>query len=1203
MFNFHSRASVLTGRLLWVILSFFISGNSFVTAQAWMKYVVPENPSELSQKSEQDSVTETYSKSQEYTFYDIQKAFRKYWKNKKVEKGKGYKQYRRWEDFMRPRVYPAGQLDLNTYYKALTTMALEDITDSTYMPEWKYMGPFQTPVMEGSANKSGNGRLNCVAFHPTDSLTMLVGAPSGGIWKTTDGGLTWNTGTDKLPSIGISDIVYDYVNPDTVYAVTGDGDNYHTFSIGLIKSMDGGDTWTVTGFMDELSEMEVLSRIIMHPAQPNVMLLSSSEGIYRTDDGWETHTKVMNGHFQDLEYKHGDPNTIYATSYDYFGNAKVYRSTNGGNSFSIIMDGFNTETNVSRIELAVTPDNPERIYALASRADDDGFFGLFASNNGGDLWSLRYSSSSRNLLGWNIRGTDKGGQGWYDLSLAVSPVNEDDIYLGGINVWESHNGGVGWVITTYWQHGFPPPYVHADHHMLKYNPHNNYIYSCNDGGLYYSENGDNWTDLSSNLEILQVYRISNAYQDSVSLIIGNQDNGTLLKKDSVFMEVLGGDGMNCIIDYSDTSTVYASVYEGTLFRSDDGGKTFNFIVPDNYPRGAWITPFEQHPHIPVILYAGYQDVYKSSNKGESWTRLTNNLVTGENEYLTVVKIAPSNNGFIYAATERNIWRSTDNGDTWDKIGSTLPALTITDIEISENDPNKLWICYSGFNSLSKVYYSHDGGYYWNNISDGLPNVPVNCLEYLNGSDKGIFAGTDMGVFFKDATTSDWKSYRGNLPNVVVNELEIHYPTRKLRAGTFGRGIWETTISDTISPLRFDFEANILKPCSGAEVEFRLIAGESYDSITWYFGENITILENINDTLVKVTFNSLDTNSVELNVYKDAEVFNEIKSNYIEVVPSIDFRIYPDVIVSCVLDTTMLYIDSEFDYIWEPDTHLLHLDKTKTLAYPSEPLSYTVTGSHGLCRVQRKVTFSETPDSVCNALFLPLGEFGPISNECATVELNEPIPPAGSGGNLGCYAEDGWCSVNTTIENTVWFKTVMPESGEMSIQTSGFDNQLAVYSAGSCESILSGEYELIAANDDYTESAFNAAAIKSIAGPLPGDTVWIQIDGGLDGEVGLFSLEISPFFIVGNKDIYSSRIENLKIYPNPTSGELFIQLPEFPYDKGNIEIINMQGKLIYHEETYGMNNNLIHLSIRFEPGLYFIRLKIKDQIFVGKILMK
>ncbi len=713
-------------------------------------------------------------------FYAIQAAFTNYWAERdSKEKGKGWKAFKRWEWFWEQRVYPSGEFP-SAGHLFNESQKVWERRQSIPPPgsraaNWTDIGPFSSP-----GGYAGLGRLNCVRTNPTDPTEIWVGSAGGGLWKSTDNGVTWATSTDEIPTLGVTDIAFDPVDPTIMYIATGDGDASDTYSVGVLKSTDAGTTWQTTGLNWATSQSLLLSRLLIRPDDPNTLIAAGS-GIHTTTDGGVTWVQTNSARIHDLEFKPGSPNVVYASG----NTSNALRSTDGGNTWTAMTNGF--PTSGRRVALAVTPANAEYVYALVSNASS-GFLGLYRSTNGGDVWTLR--SNSPNLMGWEANGSDGGGQGWYDLAIAASQLNAEEIYTGGVNVWKSTTGGSSWTISTMWYSvGGGIENIHADQHDLYYVPGTNTLYSGNDGGIYRTtDGGEDWVWLGTGLRITQFYRFGNSQTDADRVIAGAQDNGTKSVNGAVWSDHIGGDGMESLIDYSDENIMYGTLYYGDIFRSMNGGVSWTPATGGITESGGWITPYVIDPEDPLTLYGGYSHVWKTTNRGVSWSIISN--FTGGS--LSILDVAPSNSDVLYGGTSSVIYRTTDGGaSNWTAITRPAGAGTITDLAIHQNDPDHIWVTSSGYTAGQKVYESFDAGATWTNVSTTLPNVPVNCIVYQNNSPDRVYVGTDIGVWYRDLTNPDWIEYNEGLANVEVTELEMQYSTNKLRAATYGRGIWES----------------------------------------------------------------------------------------------------------------------------------------------------------------------------------------------------------------------------------------------------------------------------------------------------------------------------------------------------------------------------------------------------------------------------
>ncbi len=428
--------------------------------------------------------------------------------------------------------------------------------------------------------------------------------------------------------------------------------------------------------------------------------------------------------------------------------------------------------------------------------DDEGLRSILKSTNSGASFSMVYDGdiANQNLLGWEANASDQGGQGSYDLCIVASPTNADKVIIGGINTWHSTNGGTAFSLLTSWsgtENG--AQHIHADQHMLNYRS-NGDLFLCNDGGVYLStNNGATFTDKTDGIIISQMYKIGVSQLSSGEVITGLQDNGSKLLSGGVWSDTAGGDAMECIIDYTNNNTQYIASNSGTISRTTDHWGNKNPITPFDAGDGAWVTPYLMHPTDPNTLYAGYADIWKTTDKGDNWVKISTINTSNLLESMAI----SSDGGTLYAADDNTIWKSTNDGGSWTNIDNNLPFNSILSIAVKNGDANTVWVTLGGYDS-NAVYESANGGTTWTNISAGLPNLPVHTIVQNKQSTQSnhLYAGTQMGVFYKDGQ-NNWALYNDGLPNVRIGELEIYYDNApaqsKLRAGTFGRGLWESTL--------------------------------------------------------------------------------------------------------------------------------------------------------------------------------------------------------------------------------------------------------------------------------------------------------------------------------------------------------------------------------------------------------------------------
>lgn len=811
------------------------------------------------------------------SFYEVRNTFRTFWINKTKEKGQGWKQYKRWENYMAPRVYPSGNMALpsSNYENFIAWQKDNNFQESQIASRttgnWTTLNSDTPPT----GYDVGSGRINFVVFDPiSPTTTMYVGAPDGGLWKTTDGGTTWSTNTDFLPVIGCSGLVIDPTDSQKMFLLTGERETDRR-SIGVLKSTDGGATWNPTSLVWTALDNYKTSKIVMDPNDPSIMMIATDGGVFKTDDAWDSWTQVGEVEIiSDIEFKPGNSQTVYSSA-----NNKIFKSTDNGDTWIQITSGLPSEGLISRIELAIAPSNDAYVYAILGD-QNSGFLGMYRSTNSGTNFSLR--SNTPNILhaSANPGAGDTGGQAFHDLAIAVKPDDEEIVTIGGINQWQSTNGGASWTRITYWlgadseypsQNSEPEPYIHADIQYIAYQPgSNSTFFSTCDGGISKTtDNGVTWADITNNINVGQQTNIALSETNANFLFTGLQDIGSLKYNTGVWSGLSGGDGEDGFIDRTNNDNVISSTVEGEFFISYDGGITYNDVT--GLPSGGeWFSPIHQDPIDAGTVYVGgFPNLRRStdvlSGNAYSWTTLGSPVGAGN---ILRFEIAPSNNNVMYAIKENTISRSANAGSNWSNITGSLPvgSATLKNLVVSNTDADKLWVVFSGYSASNKVYRSNNGGVSWTNVSTGLPNIPMNAIVYTNDSaNDALYVAADIGVYYLDNTLTTWEPFLTNLPNVAVQDLEIFYPTGKLRAATYGRGSWE-------SPLRANSEtcANTTEWIGGAwsngipDVTMAAIIAEAYDTATPGLG-NITACELIINADVTLIISDGHFVSVENNI--------------------------------------------------------------------------------------------------------------------------------------------------------------------------------------------------------------------------------------------------------------------------------------------------------------------------------------------------
>ncbi len=765
-------------------------------------------------------------------FHELRDALQKQWKGVPEDERRGWKQFKRWEWFWSTRVKRDGSFPnpMNIYKDVRKFQQQDNIQNNTLDYKWEQMGPFKAPP---GGQSSGIGRINIIRFNPLDTNEIWAGAASGGLWKSTDNGKYWQTfDFTQYMSLGISDIAVYPEDSDIVYAATGDADGAQAMfgppSIGVLKTTDGGENWLLTNLGYKLEEKQIIGRILVHPENPDVVIAGTWGGIYKTTDGGESWELKSNSQgIQDMEFKPDDYNVIYASTRIY-GRNSIYKSTDLGETW----DDVYQESGTRRIAIAVTKAQSNYVYAIAAELNRT-FKSLLRSNDAGDTWEIMSEDDAQTpdvLTRYDGFQGDDQGQAEYDLAIDAAPWDKNLIYVGGINMWMSSNGGRNWKQVTQSWKTENTAVMHVDIHDIIFHKKTNALYSAHDGGMDRSyDRGETWEELSDNMDITQFYRLGVSQTEENLVIGGCQDNGTNLLDDGNWEEVYGSDGMECIIDYENPQRIYASIYYGNIFRSTNRGRHFRFMYgPDRAGQSAaWLAPFVIDPQDPSTLYVGYNDVFKFDNYG---TKNPEKISEFNSSVLHSLAVAPSNNNFIYAATYSSLHFTSDGGENWDRIN--INRNPITYVAVDPENPRRIWITIGSYYENSKVW-EYDGSE-WTNLSGNLPNVPVNSIAYQENSPDRLFIGTDIGVFYSDYGSAYWQKYGSDMPNCIVSEVEIIEERNMIYVSTYGRGMWKIDLFDCNLPEAAINMTGTVDICEGDSVE--LTAQPQYSNYFWSTGE-------------------------------------------------------------------------------------------------------------------------------------------------------------------------------------------------------------------------------------------------------------------------------------------------------------------------------------------------------------------------------
>ena len=715
-----------------------------------------------------------------------------------------YLHWKRWEYYNKSRLKANGDLEDITAKTEEAWRKTEAKYGSASRPQsgtnasWNFVGPWANNYQAGFYR--GLSRVDRIVFHPTDVNTLFAGAPNGGLWRSTNNGLSWDIISFYFPINSVAGIAVSQQNASKIYAITGDANGGGVAngvptnnSAGIWVTYDGGTNWYKTNFnANRQSSVWNGYKLLVDPTNDNIVLAATAGGLFRSADGGNTWTQVIFNGIFDIEFDPSDANRVYASASSTF-----YYSTDNGVTFPA---GQRTSLpGKNRIEIGVSPNNTNYVYLLCGPygggIGTNTFGGVYRSTDKGVSFSLRANTPNVLCQTTNgILGGNDGDQSGYDLAIAVSPSNAEDVFVAGKIIWRSTNGGTTFSNITPFNEGSQNPtppanYIHPDVHDLAFNPLNGTFYATTDGGVYRTvNNGANWTDIS-NIHATTFNHMAAAAYDVNKIMAGCQDNGVKYKRDAGdFTHINGADGFDCSFGNSAGVGMYASI-NNILSRYDINGNSLAITTPAGTSFYPVIIADPVNANT-VYMASGGTGVMKSTNNGGGWTQVLN-IGVG-----TSLAMSPANGNRVYAASSFSIYRTDNGGANWSGDLTNNPGFVptgqLTDVNVCPGNSDFVYVTVGGYSAGQKVFYSNDAGANWFNISGTLPaEVKVNCVvvDVFNNA----YIGTDMGVYYQAVSSSDWTPYYNELPRIPVYDLAIHAGSAKLRAGTFGHGVWETDL--------------------------------------------------------------------------------------------------------------------------------------------------------------------------------------------------------------------------------------------------------------------------------------------------------------------------------------------------------------------------------------------------------------------------
>ena len=724
--------------------------------------------------------------------------------------------------FMNQRL-SAGPVPVAARAKALEAWFRNDATDAAAPGVWVEQGPFNV-----------GGRVPAMDVDPNDPDRIWLGSANGGLFLSEDAGVNWTPLFDDQSTLAIGAIAAHPVDSGIVYVGTGEdnGGGYSYAGDGVYKTVDGGATWTNIG----LAETRRIGRIVIDPVDPERVFVAAgggvfnkdtNRGVYRSIDGGQTWEQVLfiadDTGVVDITLDKSDPNRLLAAAWQrysfgqdwYVGGAAsgIYRSLDGGDTWTKLGGGLPTGADVGRIGVDIAESNPNTAYAVVINSTG-GLIGIYRTQDFGTTWTKRSNSTLPFFF---------SGFSYYFGKIVVDPNNANTVYTLDQRLWKSTNGATS-------SSGFATE-IHVDHHALTIGPGAR-MYSGNDGGFYSSfDGGANWTH-SQTLSITQLYDIGIDTLDPNRRFVGAQDNGTNRTTTGGlgdWQNVLGGDGMECEVDPTDSNKVYAESQFGNINRSVDGGDSFvsaqNGI--DSNETANWVTPIALDPTNPAVLYTGRERVYRSEDSAVSWTAIspvlpghadvdgggagdtedparahTQNLIR---ETITVVRSSAVDDRIIWAGTDDgHVWVTDDLGTTWNDVTPPGTEYWVTDIAPDPFDARQAYLTVTGYRQGDRLPYvrkTSDLGATWQEISAGLPQVPTNTVIADPEWRGQVFVGTDLGMYLTDDGGATWQEMNGGMPRMVVLDLFLHATNRTLYLGSHARGLYSYDLSQLPVPDR------------------------------------------------------------------------------------------------------------------------------------------------------------------------------------------------------------------------------------------------------------------------------------------------------------------------------------------------------------------------------------------------------------------
>lgn len=697
---------------------------------------------------------------------------------------------------------------------------------------WKAIGP-----------KNLGGRTIALAINPLDPTILLAGSASGGLWRSDTGGVgatAWHYIETGFPVLGVGAIAIDPSDTATVYIGTGEvyskdssiGGLYirttrGSYGIGILKSSDGGVTWTKS--LDwSYNQRRGVQAIEIDPTDTQTVFAGTSEGVYRSEDRGATWTRVLGVPMVvDIAINPVNGDTLFAScgNLSIPADAGIYRSVDGGDTWSELGGGLPVSW-TGKTLLDIFQAAPNVIYADVANAlsdEDRSGVDLYRSLDSGDTWEI-ISSGYSNY--WNIARY----QGWFSHFVVCHPTDSTQVLVCGVDTYKSIDGGRTFDRKSYWNaysQGInpiggpdgPPWYSHADHHAFVRHPTDpNRVYLATDGGIFETRDfGETFAGRNGGYQTTQFYAgFSSSMFDADLAIGGLQDNSTVIYRGGpAWQMTLMGDGGMTGYSITNPDLLVASTQYGRLYKTEDGGQDWYRLNDEMTFSGedvVFVAPFTQAPSDRSIAYAGRTRVWRSDHFLENWTVPGSAPPLDGNPILSI-SVHPADLNYLWAATvpaskHAGVFRSIDGGRSWMRRTQNLPDRYPVDIVAAPGDLDKAYVVFSGFGT-SHLYRTTDGGLKWDAIDNGLPDIPTSALAIDAFNQDYLYLGNDYGVWFSPDDGESWEPFKTGMPTAaLVMDLSVSVENASIRAVTHGLGVWERTLVSAVTAFSEEAESGV-----------------------------------------------------------------------------------------------------------------------------------------------------------------------------------------------------------------------------------------------------------------------------------------------------------------------------------------------------------------------------------------------------------